>query len=131
MEKISLGNVEVTASGNGIRVKLDPDAVNKISGYKSKDGIDKCNVVLDINELIDVLNQDGLYAPLYGFMEAVEGSGKVLDDNGVDTEGLGKTPESATEELKASTPVAQFEDVHAETFDDVEAKSKRGKAKSA
>ena len=124
-----VGNVEVSSSGKGIIVTLDVDMVNKLHGYVSKETISKANVMIDINEMIDVLNQESLHTACYGFMEVLEAVDKIVDENGVDVEALGKTDDSATEATVMETPVGQFEDVHAETFEDVEAKTskKRGK----
>lgn len=125
--KIDVGMIEVTPSGKGLTVTLTVDSVNKLTGYTSGLGEDKCNVMIDVNMLIDVLNQDNLRTVCYGFMETLT-SEKITDENGVDIEALGKTDESATEATKMSTDVGQFEDVHAETWEDVEAKNstKRG-----
>ena len=123
IERIDVGNVEVSSSAKGLVFTIGDDLVRKLIGYVTNSCSDKTNVMIDINELIDVLNQEKLSTACYGFMEIMENSSKIEDDNGVDTEGLGKTPEGATEATVMSTPVGQYEDVHAETFEDVEAKA--------
>ena len=58
IERIDVGNVEVSSSAKGLVFTIGDDLVRKLIGYVTNSCSDKTNVMIDINELIDVLNQE-------------------------------------------------------------------------
>ena len=108
MGAVTVGNIEVTSSGKGLIVDLDVNMVQSLTGYTTKSGEERCNVIVDMKDLISLLNENQPFAPLIGFNETVAVSKKETKEE------LGKISKDASPEEKAEAPVIQYEDVHEE-----------------
>lgn len=103
VKRVTVGNLELTKSTKGIKIELAVAEVQQLSFFTTKSGEERCNVVVDINDVINLLNEDQQFAGLSGFKEIVS-----------NTKDLGPLKESATSEEVAGSEVEQYKEVHSE-----------------